>query len=235
MYLGPIFTRFGAVAAIVNVVAVGVAGAVPLDMTPATGGFSTSDPAFVQQGTSVNDATLREDPVFGVTFLANDPFVGESGVLVPSDATRLIWDYHFSTTGNDSFSLTLLDAAGGPNLFQWLHDGSLLGPGVFSGDDVEIDLAALGLQGKAIGMEFLLIANLGDASVDSTVRFSDVRFAGKDSEVPIVDTQWLCLLGLLPLGFRSLKKGGQDKTKKWGQTKGDKGGQVQLGSPGASE
>lgn len=209
MHFGTAFLRCASVAAIVNLLDCGVAVAAPLDLTTTTGGFVVSDAAFVQPGAVVNDVALIEDPLSGLTFLANDPFSGESGVQVPTDATKLVWDYYFSTTGNDSVSLTLLDAAGGPNLFQWVHDGSVLGPGVFTGDDLEFDLAGSGLQGAVIGMEFLLIANLGDTSADSVVRFRDVRFVGRDAEVPIAATPLLCLLGLAPLGLQALGRAGK--------------------------
>ena len=176
---------------------------IPVDITTTTGGFVVSDPAFVQSGPAINEATLSEDDLFGVTYLSNDPFLGDPGVPVPLKATTLTFDYAFSTTGDDNFSLALLDPTGGPVLFEWLHDGTAMGPGMFTGDDIPIDLVALGLQSTTIGMEFLLNANLGDRSLDSVVHFSDVRFNVPYKPMPIGGTVGLFLLGLLPIGLRA--------------------------------
>ncbi|WP_058554738.1 hypothetical protein [Thiohalocapsa sp. ML1] len=175
------------------------AGSIALDMTTTTGGFVISDPSLVQLGPAANEATLLEDSMFGVTYLSNDPFLGDPGVPVPLTATALTFDYEFSTSGDDNFSVSLLDPSGGPPLFEWLHDGTAMGPGTFNGDDILIDLVGLGLQGDMIGIEFLLNANLNDTTLDSVVYFSDVRFSVPDEQIPIGGTVWLFLLGLLPM------------------------------------
>lgn len=172
----------------------------PIDLTETTGGFTVSEPSLVSFGPNINEATLLEDPLFGATFLSNDPFLGDSGILVPNDISTLSFDYELSTSGSDNFEVSVLDPSGGPAFFSFFFDGILSGPGTFSGNDVMFDLGLLGLGGATIGLEFVLTSNfMSDSTTDAVLIISDVRFNRLSAPEPGILT--LMLAGLLGLAY----------------------------------
>jgi len=146
-----------------------------IDISDTSGGFVASDLSFVSFGPAINEAVLSEDPSFGVTYLSNDPFLGDPGINVPSDILSLSFDYNFSTTGKDTFEVNLLDQSGGAQLFSFIFDNNITGPGSFSGQDISIDLFSLGVSGGIVGLEFIIYSNIGDFSKDAKLHISDVR------------------------------------------------------------
>ncbi|QQO55060.1 MAG: PEP-CTERM sorting domain-containing protein [Thiohalocapsa sp. PB-PSB1] len=167
--------------------------AMPLDIGD-TGGFVVSDSTLVSFGPAINQAVLLEDALFGVTYLSNDPFLGDPGIFLPADAVSLTFDYSFTTTGSDSFQVNLLDASGAPLFFSFLHDGVALGAGSFSGEDISVDLLTLSLPGNVVGLDFVMTSNIGDPTIDAVLSISDVQINTAVPEPAIIA---LFLAGLL--------------------------------------
>ncbi|MCD4719844.1 MAG: hypothetical protein K8S13_08280 [Desulfobacula sp.] len=175
--------------------------AAPIDLTEATGGFVISDPNYVIFGSDINEATLLENDVSGLTWLSNDPFLGGPGIFVPANASTLTFDLNFFTTGNDSFEVLLLDSLGGTPFFNFFHDGTIKGPGAYQYDNVPIDLISLNLLGTVVGLEFDLISNFGDTTFDSVLNITNVSFNEDLNSVPVPSSLLLLGFGILSLGL----------------------------------
>ena len=171
--------------------------ATPIDLTVTSGGFAVSDPAFVSFGPDNNDAVLTEDDLWGLTWLSNDPFLGDPGIVVSLNASNLTFDLAFSTSGNDSFEVKLLDATGGAPLFSLFHDGDALGPGSFFYDNVSIDLVLLNLTGDTIGLDFSLVSGFTDLTVDAVLTIANVSINETLTPIPEPSTRLLVCLGMV--------------------------------------
>ena len=169
--------------------------AAPIDISETTGGFVTSDPSLVSFGPGINEAVLLEDSNFGVTYLSNDPFLGDPGISIPNNITDLSFDYDFSTTGEDTFEVNLLDPNGGSQLFSFIFDSASTGSGNFSGNDITIDLVSLGIPGTTIGLEFVLSSNINDSTQDAILNISDVRLNTSSGNIP--EPSGLLLISLI--------------------------------------
>lgn len=178
-----------------------------IDITETTGGFVASDQNYVDFGPAINQATLYEDPIFGLTYLSNDPFLGDTGIYVPSDALTLSFDLEFSTSGSDNFEVAVLDSSGGQPFFDFFHDGTIFGPGTFNYNDVTVDLIALGLLDQTIGLDFNLTYNFDDTTFDAMLSISNINISQSAAPVPEPATMLLLGTGIAGLiGTRIRKK-----------------------------
>lgn len=174
--------------ALAGVMASGNAFALVVDLS--NSGFYASDTALVQYN-GAGGVTLTESEQSGVTFLSNDPYLGDPGFLVGADYTHLTFDYSFSTSGSDSFEFSLLDAAGGNDYANFFHDGTQAGAGNYAGS-VVFDLASLGIIGSLIGLEFALTANALDTTFDAMLSIQNVEFVSSTvNPVPLPASIWM--------------------------------------------
>jgi hypothetical protein len=150
--------------------------ALPIDLS--NSGFFESDVNHIQYDEHGN-ATLTEDEFSGVTYLSNDPYLGDPGFNIELDFQFLSLDYIFYTSGSDSFEVSLLDSNGNADYANYFHDGISSGPGNFSGN-LTFDLISMGLIGSVIGLEFVLTSDVGDATFDAALVIENAEFITSD-------------------------------------------------------
>ncbi len=148
-----------------------------------------------------SSATLYEDPALSTVLLSNDPFFGDPGVFIPSNAKKLRFDYDFSEGANntDEFYAFLFDPLThlpltdsiGNNLELLLSDSQ-------SGT-VNWSLAGASFLNQTVGMEFQL--NAFDLETDSFASINNVDII----TTPIPEPSTILLLGFGILGSGLLR------------------------------
>ena len=117
-------------------------------------------------------ATLLEDPFFSPVLLANDPFLGDPNVIIPSAGASLVFEFDFvegAGSEDDEFGAFIIDASTGLSLggaFEFFTQDTSTGT-------VSFDLSTL--VGTTLGLQFQLSALPADLDFNSSLTVSNLR------------------------------------------------------------
>lgn len=140
-------------------------------------------------------AVLTESEFLAGVFLSSLPGLGDPEVIIATPGATLSFRYHFDEpAGNDDvFSVALLDGTTGDSL------GPAYEFSASSSADGTVSFALSALPGSTLGLQFGLVAELGDTAFTSSLTLSSLEI----TEVPLPATLPLMLTGLAWLAGRS--------------------------------